>query len=122
MSMITIELHGHLGEKFGRTHRYDIASVGEAIRALKANHKGFEQYMLEHNIPGYYIYAGNSKLIRHKEVFNLRTSSTIRIVPVVGGSSSKDVLDIFIGAAIIWFAESAFRIGSKHLLCTLRYP
>ena len=37
----TIHLDGELGEMYGKTHKFDVASVGEAIRALDFNFPGF---------------------------------------------------------------------------------
>ena len=36
-----VHLYGDLAEKYGSEHKLDINSVGEAMRALEANHKGF---------------------------------------------------------------------------------
>jgi predicted phage tail protein len=54
--MRTVLLYGHLGQQFGRRHRFDIATPAEALRALKANHAGFEQALLAHG-GGYHILA-----------------------------------------------------------------
>ncbi|MEY9185315.1 putative phage tail protein [Bradyrhizobium sp. USDA 326] len=31
----TVHLHGRLGKELGRSHRFDVATAGEALRALK---------------------------------------------------------------------------------------
>ena len=36
-------LYGDLAEKYGEVHRFDIGSVGEAVRALEANFPGFKR-------------------------------------------------------------------------------
>ncbi|CAK8740324.1 hypothetical protein SODG_007566 [Sodalis praecaptivus] len=41
----TIKLKGALGKRFGRTHRYHVADVKEALRALCVTLPGFEKYM-----------------------------------------------------------------------------
>ena len=36
-----VHLLGEMGEKYGTEHKMDVGSVGEALRALDANHPGF---------------------------------------------------------------------------------
>ena len=41
--MREIRLNGALGAKYGRRHRFDVVTAGEAFRALGANYPGFTQ-------------------------------------------------------------------------------
>jgi len=36
-----LHLYGELEEKYGREHSLDVESIGEAVRAMEANHPGF---------------------------------------------------------------------------------
>lgn len=102
MQLTTVLLYGHLGKAFGHTHRFAINSVYEALKALKANFKGFEQYMIEHNLPGYKVFTGD-EIVPYKELCR-STGKTIKIVPVVAGAASKGPLEIIAGIALIILA------------------
>ena len=45
--MARIHLHGALGRQFGRLADYQVRDAAEAIRALAANHPGFEKIFRE---------------------------------------------------------------------------
>ena len=50
--MRKVKLYGRLGEIFGKEFDLDVKSVAEAIRALKANFKDFERYMVDSSKKG----------------------------------------------------------------------
>lgn len=83
--MRTIRLYGHLGKTFGRVHRFDVKSPAEAIRALKANYPGFEQYVIKHNLPGYKIMSGGENR-SDPELLQYPSNNDIKIIPVIQGS------------------------------------
>lgn len=96
--MREIRLYGHLGAQFGRIFHFDVKSPAEAVAALRANLKGFEQAVLKHNRPGYRVIVGK---VQHgaEELHSLSKDLVIKIIPVVAGASA--VGRIVIGAALI---------------------
>ena len=86
--MRTIRLYGHLGKKFGRIHKFDVKTPAEAIRALKANYPGFEQYVIEHNLPGYKITTGGENR-SEPEMLQYPANKDIKIIPVIQGSGGN---------------------------------
>ena len=104
--MLTVLLYGHLGKAFGRTHRYDIRTPVEALRALGANKKGFRQHLAQHSKPGYRVLVGKEP--RDLETLEYPADDIIRIVPVVAGAG-KGLGSIILGAALIglaWYAPA----------------
>lgn len=94
-----IRLYGHLGERFGRSHRLDVQSPAEAVRALHANYPGFCPAILEHG-PGYRVWCGTDR--RGQQDVRLPGSGVIRIAPVVAGSDGdKGFGQILLGAALV---------------------
>jgi len=97
--MKTVYLHGELADKFTDKVVLDIHSVGEAIRALKANFKGFTDY-LQNYTPGFHIKIG--EIYKDKEGLNdlIGNSEDIHIIPAIAGSGKLGT--IIIGAFLIW--------------------
>ena len=98
--MRTVRLYGELGRRFGRSHRLDVATPAEAVRALSVNHKGFEQALRDHP-HGFHVLAGREDrgavdLVR----MPVGEAETIRIVPAVAGGKSA-FAQILAGAALI---------------------
>lgn len=101
--MITVRLYGHLAKKFGRTHRLDVRTPREAVRALSVNFPDFKSHILKHNEPGYHVRVG--KDYRDETELDYPADGEIKIVPAVGGASST--FKIILGAALIVFAPYA---------------
>lgn len=106
--MKEIILYGELGERFGKRHRFAVKTAAEALRALKANLRGFEQYMCQAHTKGvgFRMFVGGSKVRDYIEVHNpAGAAKVIRLVPVITGSKSgffSLLLGVvLIGAAII---------------------
>jgi predicted phage tail protein len=96
-----IKLYGELAEKYGKEWEFDIESPAEAIRALKANLEGFEQFLStsqSRNI-GYKIVAGRESLEAEELVLNT-SADTIKIIPAILGAKSSWG-KIIIGVVII---------------------
>ena len=107
-SLKTVRLYGHLGERFGKEHRFSITSPSEALRALKANFPEFEQCILDHNLPGYRIVVGDATdaskfIVLHGPVSD---NEVIHITPAVIGGKSNFLAfaEIIVGAALLIFA------------------
>lgn len=88
--MRVIRLNGELGKRFGRTHRLDVRTPAEAIRALCANLDGFEQFLATSHERGvaYRCLVDQDKLDYEKiDAGHLHypMSKTFSITPVVHG-------------------------------------
>lgn len=96
--MKTVMLYGHLGESFGRVHRYEISTPIEAIKALGATIKGFKQKLAQGN---YKILVGGRRSIDLEQTLHpISENETIRIVPVISGAGDG-LGQIIVGAALI---------------------
>lgn len=101
--MRTIILYGALAKQFGKYHSFAVKNCAEAIRALKANFKGFESYMANaHNDGvGFKVFVGGHSLGDVSEIHDPSGSrDIIRIVPVIVGSKSG-WFRIIVGAALV---------------------
>lgn len=94
----TVRLYGHLGERFGREHRFAVTSAAEAVRALRANFPGMDAALVGHR-PGYRVWVGGTA--RGPEDLWTPGAGPIRIVPIVAGAKDKGPLQIILGAALI---------------------
>lgn len=110
--MKEIILYGELARRFGKYHRFAVKNTAEAIRALKANCKGFERYMCNAHSDnvGFRIFVGRSAVNDYKEIHSPAGQAVIRIVPVIIGSKSPWV-KILIGVALI-AAAVVITVGS----------
>lgn len=111
-----IKLYGALGQKYGKIHHFAVASAGEAVRALKANFKGFEQDVINFS-GGFRVFVDHEEITEKPEIFTLarRSIRSIRIVPVVAGSKSGFV-PLLLGAALIVLTSGtagAFLLGTQ---------
>lgn len=101
--MRVIKLLGALGKKFGREHRFDVQTPAEAIRALRANFKGFEQHLLqsaEHGV-AYKVLVNNKPIADAQGLFDLHgQKAAFTIAPVIAGAKSGLGV-VFAGAALI---------------------
>ena len=96
-----IRLYGELGKRFGRVHHMAVQSVGEAVRALMANHRGFEQALLE-VAPGYRVWTGTNRVADGSEVNQPSgAGEVIRIAPAVAGAAKQGVGQIIMGAVLV---------------------
>lgn len=114
--MRSVKLYGHLGKKFGREFQLEVNSPAEAFRALRANFAGFDAYMHQHRKSGFRVYVGNRNA-DEQDLFLSSKVDSIRIVPVVGGSSSGAGRIIF-GAVIIAAALTPGGQGVAAYLAT----
>ncbi|MGH8272808.1 MAG: tail assembly protein [Gammaproteobacteria bacterium] len=94
-------LHGELGRKYGKHHRFAVASAAEAVRALAANFPGFEQHLTKSTDRGvaYQVWAGGENI--GEERLRDHSSGRIYISPVVMGSKRAGTLQTIVGAVLI---------------------
>ena len=99
-------LHGHLGDLFGAEYDLEVATAGEAIRALNANFPGFVAALKE----GSYELVRGSMDIRTGQwleledvnEFNLGKTAEFHIVPHVAGSKNAGgAIKIVLGVALV---------------------
>jgi predicted phage tail protein len=99
--MKRIILYGDLAKRWGREHSFDVSTVAEAIRALKANFKDFESYMCSAHVYGigFKVFCGEQSLYIDELKNPIRETDEIKIVPVIFGSGAD--LRIILGIALL---------------------
>jgi predicted phage tail protein len=106
--MITIYLQGELADYFTSQITVAVSSVAEAIAALKANFKGFANYLFESANCGvnYQIRVGYQEIgEEHLKCPIAKKVQSIRIMPVVAGAGAAG--KIIAGVALIGLAVAA---------------
>ena len=100
--MVTVRLHGHLGERFGSEHEFAISTPAEAFLALEANYPGFRKAFLE--APAYYLRVDGDWL---PDAMGMRlpASREIDLIPDVKGA-------VFVETAIASALVSTFAISA----------
>ena len=100
--MRNVYLHGRLSKKFGHSHRLDVATAGEAIRAIMVNFEDFDKEIRKgsyHVVRGSDIDTGYS--LDEHECAELRLGNgDLHIVPVVKGSKRGGILKVILGVAL----------------------
>lgn len=99
-----IELHGVLGEKFGKSFELDVESPREACTALSYQVKGFKQFMMTAHESGLFFAVFNDdENIGTKEIDNSTNAAVIRIVPEIVGAGGNvgGWLQVIAGAALV---------------------
>ncbi len=108
--LVEVRLYGHLRRRFGKTHRYAVASSGEAVRALCATVPGFRNYMLWQSAPGYRVWSGRGVLTDTNQLFE-PSGTIVRIVPVTVGAKSGGIGAVIMGAALIYLSYQTGGLG-----------
>lgn len=104
--MRCIHLHGALGAKYGRTLRFDVATAGEAVRALCANYPGIMKDLRDgswHVVRGKKLKDGFSLGEEDIAGFHLGAAD-LHIAPVARGSKRNGLLKIILGVALVGVA------------------
>jgi predicted phage tail protein len=97
--MKSILLYGFLGRRFGRVHRYDVASPAEAVRAMCATLKGFRKALVDGG--AYRVLVGGKQSLTVEEVPHpVSGRESIRIVPVIAGAGNG-AGQVILGAALV---------------------
>jgi len=98
-----IRLYGDLGRRFGRVHRYDVNSPGEALRALRANYgRKWERYMFDQRDAPFRLLL-DDQIIDLERMVQPMGPEVLKIVPVICGGKNA-VWGIVIGVALIALA------------------
>lgn len=109
-----IRLYGDLGRQFGRVHRLAVLTPAEAVQALAAVLPGFQRAFI--GAPGqprrrYHVFVGRSE--RRVDIgieeadAPVGVTEPIRIVPVIEGAKRGGLLQIMVGAALMFAAPYA---------------
>ncbi|MGY4351567.1 putative phage tail protein [Bradyrhizobium sp. GM7.3] len=102
----TIHLHGKLSKEFGASHRFDVATAAEALRALNCAFPGRFVKALEQG--AYKIVRGDKRNGMQLDLdlvnqFNLGLAD-LQLIPVAKGAASntaKGTTKIVLGAALV---------------------
>lgn len=111
-----IYLHGLAGRQFTKMVELDVATVGEAIRAIDVFYKGFRKFVVDHHFT--LVFGDRKKgwsLGEENLTFKL-PKGALHITPVVEGSKEngammKIVAGVLI-AAVAWWAAPAIAGGA----------
>ena len=98
--MKTVILNGELGKRFGKRHRLDVSTAGEAIRALVANFPAIERHLVDTQGVGYRVKLHKAPLTDIKELHQPVGGDTITVTPVIAGAG-RGLGQILLGAALI---------------------
>ncbi|MCE2910219.1 MAG: tail assembly protein [Burkholderiaceae bacterium] len=99
--MREVRLYGALGAKFGRVHRFAVASAAEAVRALRANFPEFDRVVLE-TAQRYRVIVGRRPLAGAPDFYEPSGDrEVIRIIPVLEGAKRGGLLQTIIGVVLI---------------------
>lgn len=102
-----IELHGILGDKFGKQFEMDIETIREATVALASQMKDFKHFMLNAEAEGLRFAVFTNEVSEGTNVAEDRLdsytgASTIHIVPIVQGSGGDSgIFQLIAGAALV---------------------
>jgi predicted phage tail protein len=92
-------LYGHLGKKFGRKHKYAVASPQEAIRAMCSTIPGFRDWLYAHAQDSFRVVVGRDAITAN-QLEEPVGPEPIKIIPMARGG--KDDGDrILVGIALI---------------------
>ncbi|PKB87516.1 phage tail protein [Ewingella americana] len=98
----TVKLGGQLGKLYGKRHKFYVKHPIEALRALKANYDGLEQYLNSSKQRGitYAVFSGKRNLNIDELAMDNGTED-IYIMPVIIGSKRAGMFQTILGAALI---------------------
>jgi len=102
----TVHLHGRLAKDFGKSHRFDVATAGEALRALNCAFPGRFVKAIERG--SYKIVRGDKRAGMQLDIdlinqFNLGQAD-LHMIPVPRGAKNdtgKGTAKIVLGAALV---------------------
>lgn len=98
----SVRLYGELGRLFGREHRLAVRSAAEAVAALGAQLKGFEQFLYASKDKGlaYAVFYGKKNL-NEKELREPAGTEDIRIAPIVMGAKRGGFFQVVLGVVLV---------------------
>lgn len=96
--MRKIILCGALGAEFGKEFILDVNSVGEAVRALTTQLKGFSRALRGGE---YHVKVGRKFFDETECCLELHDNSTIRFIPLAAGSKDSGIFKVVLGVALL---------------------
>jgi hypothetical protein len=103
--MREIRLYGELGKKFGKSFQLDVKTPREAINALKAVVKGFNEYFQEHSKSNFHVFVDKQDLDETELLNPVGNMEVIKIIPAVGGSGGLFKIIVGIVLTIAGFPQ-----------------
>ena len=124
MALRKIFLYGHLAEKYGKEHEFNISSVAGILSAFECAYNGF---IKEIKLDEYYsVYCGDEicegTLLNADEYSMTSTGGSYHVVPIISGAKGQDdkgVGSILLGVAFI--AASVFLWNPAILLTGIAF-
>jgi predicted phage tail protein len=107
--MKEIRLYGELGKKFGKSFKLDVKTPREAINALKAVVKGFNEYFQQHTNEGFHVFIDKQDIGQEDLSNPVGSMEVIKIIPAIGGSGR--FFKIILGIALLFTPFKQVGIG-----------
>lgn len=101
--MRTIYLYGEIAKKYGKKFKLDVATAGEAIRAITTYHPTFAHNLRDgawHIVRGKKIDSGFSLDEQDVNTFNLGKGD-LHILPAIAGSKRGGILKVVLGVVLV---------------------
>lgn len=99
-----VHLHGALGDKYGALHKFDIANVGQAAKALAANYPGFYADFVDGQ---YEVYIGEQAIDEESLRIRIGHGRPVHIIPIVAGAGrGKGGIKAVAGIALLAVATA----------------
>lgn len=111
--MINVVLHGEMGKIYGHSHRFAVKTGGEAFKALRANFKTFNEFIINGAKIGknYMVVVDDKEVEDAAQFSNEKAEKEIHFVPVVLGAGGDGNLGFVLLAAGAILAVGGFFIG-----------
>jgi predicted phage tail protein len=109
--MTEIHLHGILGQKYGKLHKFSVKEPKDVVRALEANYEDFTKELknlLENKI--IYTMVCDGDWLKNEKSFHKKSIKKIDFIPCIIGSGP--VVFGSVGAAISFWASAAIAIAA----------
>ena len=100
--MTKVFLHGALGKKFGKEHKFVLRNKKQAVDALCGTKKGFKQYLVKSTRNGlFYKLVDTDGVCLEMGDYNKKAPKEIHIVPTILGSGPLAAFFAAAGSAIV---------------------
>ena len=109
--MTEIHLHGILGQKYGKLHKFSVKEPKDVVRALETNYEDFTKELknlLENKI--IYTMVCDGDWLKNEKSFHKKSIKKIDFIPCIIGSGP--VVFGSVGAAISFWASAAIAIAA----------
>ena len=91
--MTKVYLHGAVGRKFGKSHKFKVRSKKEVFNALCGTNKGFKQYIVKNTQKGlFYKLVDVNGVCLNLSDYNKKAPEEIHLVPTIIGSGPLGAL------------------------------